>query len=308
MELCRSMPKPSVSRRAPPAADVALFDTYSLLFRAFHALPRMSTSQGIPTSALYGFCAMVIKVLREHGPRALSFAVDAPARTFRHQRYADYKAGRAKAPSELSAQLERLPALLDAFGVPVFCVPGFEADDVLATLARRLTAEQRTVLIVSGDRDLMQLVDPRTNVLFIGRRGRDATLFDAPAVEARFGLPPTRLPSWTALVGDASDNLHGVAGIGPRTATELVLEHGGIPALLSNLERVAAPKLRDALAKAADRLRLNEDLARLRDDVPLATGPLAGPLTSEALARLRTAFEELEFKSLVPRLERLGIS
>src|SRR5262245_26263072 len=158
------------------SADIVLFDTYSLLFRAFHALPSMCTSRGFPTSALYGFCSVVIKVLREQKPRALSFAVDAPVRTFRKERYAEYKTGRQKAPSELVLQLDRLDELFEAFGVPAFCTPGFEADDVLATLARRLAAEGTSSLVVSGDRDLLQLVDERTRVLFMGRRGKDAVV------------------------------------------------------------------------------------------------------------------------------------
>jgi DNA polymerase I len=308
MELCGGVPKSS-SKKPPPAPspDVVLFDTYSVLFRAFHALPRMSTSQGVPTSALYGFSALVLKVLREQRPRTLAFAVDAPKRTFRHERYDGYKAGRAKAPSDLVVQLERLPELLDAFGVPVFCMPGFEADDVLATLAHRLSDLNERVLIVSGDRDMLQLVSERTQVLFMGARGRDATCFDVQKVQERFGLSPEKLPSWAALAGDASDNLQGAPGVGPRTATSLVAEHGSVVELLAHLDRVDSPKLRQALAEAADRLRMNEELARLRHDLSLGPGPFSGSLTAEALVRLRAMFEELEFKSLLARLERLTL-
>lgn len=305
MELWPSVPARPSSGRAQPPLDAALFDTYSLLFRAFHALPRMTTAKGAPTSALYGFCSVVIKVLREQRPRGLSFAVDAPARTFRHNRYAEYKAGRARAPSELLSQIEHLPELLESFGVPVFCVPGFEADDVLATLAHRLAAEGATSLIVSGDRDLLQVVGERTRVLFVGARGQKATLFDVDAVKARFGVEPAQLPSWTALVGDTSDNLRGVAGIGPRTATELVLAHGNVAGILANLDHVTPHKLREALRAEAERLLVDEELARLRCDVPLAGETLVAPLTPLALARLRALFEELEFKSLLPRLDAL---
>jgi DNA polymerase I len=286
-------------------ANVVLFDTYSLLFRAFHALPSMCTTRGFPTSALYGFSSVVLKVLREQRPSGLAFAVDAPVRTFRAQRYSEYKAGRQKAPSELVLQLDRLDELLGAFGAPAFCVPGFEADDVLATLARRLGAEGATSLVVSGDRDMLQLVGDKTRVLFMGRRGKDAVVYDAGGVRARFGVPPGKLPAFVALVGDASDNLRGVPGIGPKTAAELVARFGSMTELLSKLEAVTSPKLRETLRDAAERLLMNEELVRLRDDVPLDEGPLALPLTQPGLERLRQVFEEFEFKSLIPRVDGL---
>jgi DNA polymerase-1 len=283
-----------------------LLDTYSLFFRAFHALPRMNTSSGEPTSALYGFSALVLKILREQRPRALSFALDAPTRTFRAERYPEYKAGRAKLPSELGVQLKRLPELIAAFGVPALCAPGFEADDVLATVALRLNAAGARVLIVSGDRDLLKLASDSVNVWFVGARGKDATLFDGAAVSARFGVPPEQLATWFALVGDNSDHLIGVPGIGPTTATKLVVEHGSVAALLENLHRVTPERTRDAIANAAERLRMNEELATLRLDVPLTEDALVGPMTSECYAKLGDFFGALEFKSLLPRVEALA--
>jgi DNA polymerase-1 len=285
--------------------DALLLDTFSIFFRSFHALPRMTTSRGVPTSARYGFAALVLKLLREHRPRGVSFAVDAPARTFRTERYADYKAGRARTPSELVQELERLPELLEAFGFPRFCVPGFEADDLLATLAARLGAAGDRPVIVSGDRDLLQLADANTRVLFVGRRGEDATLYDAAAVEARFGVPPALLPTYMALVGDNSDNLVGVPGIGPSTAKSLVLEHRNVATLLARLDQVSSPKLRESLSTSAERLMMNEELARLRSDVPISETTLAAPFTVASVSRLKRLFEELEFKSLLSRLERL---
>ncbi len=301
------MPKRTTTAKTRVTTDVVLFDTYSVLFRAFHALPRLSTSTGEPSAALFGFSSLVLKVLREERPAALSFAVDAPSRTFRAERYAEYKAGRARPPSELTRQPERLPWLLDAFGVPTFCVPGFEADDVLAALARRLADEGRTVLVVSGDRDLLQTAAPRTRVLFLGRRGGDAEIYDAARVEERFGVPPSKLPALMALVGDTSDNLVGVPGIGPRTAATLVTEFGSMRELTLNLDRVENAKVRESLREATERLLLNEELARLHDEVPLDSATLAAPLTETSRERLRAAFDELEAKSLVARLEKLQL-
>jgi DNA polymerase-1 len=288
--------------------DAALFDTFSLVFRAYHALPPLSNARGEPTSALYGFCGLVLKVLREQRPRRLSFAVDAPARTFRAERYPAYKAGRPSTPSDLSRQLARLPELLEAFGAPVFGAPGFEADDVLATLAERMSAEQERALLVSGDRDLFQLVRATTQVLFVGRRGEPPVLIDENAIAVRYGLLPSELPSYMALVGDGSDNLIGVPGIGPRTATKLIRAHGSVSGLLDALESLSPPKLRETLVEHAERARLNEELARLRTDVPLGNGPWSAPLTEESREKLRRLFAELEFKSLLPRLEALVLS
>ena len=284
---------------------MTLFDTYSLLFRAFYALPPMNTSSKVPTSALYGLCSVVLKVLREQRSRALAFAVDAPRRTFRHDRCAGYKAQRETAPPALRSQIERLPELLEAFEAPVFCAPGFEADDVIASLAPRLREGGEPVLIVSGDRDLLQLVADDVHVWFVGARGRDATLFDVRAVLDRFGVPPERLPSWTALVGDPSDNLRGAEGVGPRIATRLIAEHGSVGALLAHADVVSPLKIRESLKASAERLLLNEELVRLRRDVPLGSGPFAAPLGTAAIARLERAFGQLEFRSLLPRLGAL---
>ena len=301
------MPKSSPTKRVrPPRPDAVLIDTYSLVFRAFHALPPMNTAAGAPTSALYGFCSLLLKVLREEKPRAVAFAVDAPVRTFRRERFEEYKAGRARAPSDLVLQLQRLPELYAAFGFPAFCVPGFEADDVLATLATRLHAEEKSVLIVSGDRDMLQLVNERARVWFAGARGKAATVFDPAAIQERFGLPADKLPSYAALVGDASDNLEGAPGIGPKTAAKLILEFGSVAELVRRIDSVEPEKVRESLRASAERLLLNEELTQLRADVPLEPGPLALPLSAESRERLRELFEQLEFKSLIPRLEVIG--
>lgn len=252
---------------------------------------------------------MILKILREHRPSSFAFALDAPQRTFRKERYAEYKAQRDSAPNDLSVQLRRLPALLEAFSVPTWCAPGFEADDVLATLTARLRAQADTpsVLIVSGDRDLLQLVDDRVRVWFIGARGQDAKLFDSTAVRERYGVSPERLPAWTALVGDTSDNLMGAPGIGPKTATQLVSEHGSVAGVLARVAELRTSRIRDSLTQHAERLLMNEELARLRHDVPLEGTPLAGSLTHVSLQRLREAFEDLEFRSLIPRWQRFQL-
>jgi len=286
-------------------ASVLLVDTYSLFFRAFFALPPMSTTAGEPTSAIYGFSVLLLKVLREQRPTGVAFALDAPERTFRHHSYAGYKGHRARVPDALAAQLARLNQLLDAWGLPVFSAPGFEADDVIATLAKSLSAQGMPSVVISGDRDLFQVIDAHVHVLFVGARGRDPALYDVGAVERRFQIEPKQLPSWVALVGDPSDNLPGVPGIGPRTASALIRRFGSASNLLDHLAEVSPVKIRESLIAHAEQIRLTEGLARLRTDVPLGEGVAAGALSSSSFSRVRDLFVVLEFKSLLARLASL---
>jgi len=281
-----------------------LIDTYSLFFRAFYGLPSMNTTTGEPTSALYGFSSVLLKLLREQRGAALAFAVDAPQDTFRHEAFAEYKAQRAPLPFELKKQFSRLEEVLGVLGVPVHRVPGFEADDVLATIARRLRERSVPAWVVSGDRDLLQVAYGSIEVLFVGQRGKEPVRYDEAKVSARFGMPPQRLPSYMALVGDTSDNLPGVPGIGPTTAQKLLAGHTGVESLLSKLEDVSSAKLRGALETHREQILEVQRLATLCDEVPLGDA-LVAPPSVDALRALRDWFDGLEFKSLVPRLDAL---
>jgi DNA polymerase-1 len=288
-------------------APALLLDTYSLFFRAFHALPPMSTRAGEPTSALYGFSSLLLKLLREHRGAALCFALDAPQATFRHEAFDDYKAGRPATPSPLSAQFARLEQLLEALAVPAFRCPGFEADDVLATLAKRARDAGTPALVVSGDRDLLQVARGAVRVYFVGRRSKEALVYDEAAVLARFGVAAEFLPSYVALLGDSSDNLPGVPGIGAATAQKLLTGRRSCLQLLDELDQLKNARLRETLLAHRAQILATESLARLREDVPLdpASSPWSIP-TRSALQALARLFEELEFKSLLARLTSLS--
>ena len=284
---------------------ILLLDGYSLFFRAFHALPEMTTSSGQPTNALYGFSALLLKLLREERPTAVALARDLPGKTFRHEQYEDYKAGRPRLAPALVSQLELFEPLVEAFGFPCFGAPGFEADDVLATLATRCAAKGAPVVIVSGDRDLLQLVDGSTEVLFVGQRGKAPIRYDRVAVEARFGIPPERLPAYMALVGDGSDNIPKVKGIGAAKASALIGRFGTISELIEGLDSIE-PRLRALLSSHQAQILQSEWLARLRRDVPLPDlEPV--PFTGAARERTQELFEAWEFKSLLPRLAALTL-
>jgi DNA polymerase-1 len=284
---------------------ILIVDTFSLFFRAFHALPPMTTAAGEPTWATYGLSSLLLKLLREERPDGVAFALDRPEPTFRHEVFADYKATRPAAPSDFVRQLGTLDRLIEALGFPRFSVRGFEADDVLATLADELAREGRRVLIASGDRDMLQLVNAQVDVLFLGQRGKPAQRYDVAAVTARFGVPPASLPAYVAMIGDASDNVPKVKGLGPVAARTLVSAHGDIESLLAHADQIENARMRALVLAHADQLRAGEQLVRLRRDVPLPEGPRHAALDADAVARTTALFEELEFKSLVPRLAAL---
>ena len=286
-------------------APALLLDTFSLFFRAFFALPPMSTSRGEPTSALYGFSALLLKLLREYPGAELCFALDTGRPTFRHREFQPYKAQRAPTPTPLVQQLKELDRLFERLAVPVLGSPGFEADDVLATVAARLRSEQRPALVVSGDRDLLQLAHGSVRVHFVGRRGKDAQTYDEAAVRERFGVPPWRLPSFVALVGDSSDNLPGVPGIGVTTAKKLLAEREDVAHLLRDAARLTPARVGQLLLAHAPQITQTERLARLRSDAPLPDPPHLAPATADALQAVRDWFEALEFSSLLPRLDKL---
>jgi DNA polymerase-1 len=263
----------------------------------------------------------LLKLLREERPEAVALARDLPGKTFRHEQYADYKAGRPRLAAALVSQLGLLDKLVEAFGFPLFGVPGFEADDVLATLATRLGGRGRKVVVVTGDRDLLQLVDTppsaiqacapqagscsvSVEVLFVGQRGKAPVRYDRAAVEARFGVLPARLPGYVALVGDSSDNIPKIKGIGAAKASALMRQFATAAELLNQLEVVEPPRLRALLSDHASQIRQSESLVRLRRDVVL---PELEPTAFDAAARERTSalFEAWEFKSLLPRLQAL---
>jgi DNA polymerase-1 len=286
---------------------VLLIDTFSLFFRAHHALPSMSTRAGEPTAALYGFSSLLLKLLREQPGAALAFALDAPQATFRHDSFEQYKAGRPATPSVLSAQFPRLQQLLGALSVPVFRCPGFEADDILATLAKSARDSAYPALVVSGDRDMLQLARGSVKVHFVGQRGKDALVYDDERVLARFGVASEFLPSYVALLGDPSDNLPGVPGIGAATARKLLAAKRSCLELLNDLAAVKSARVRETLAAHRTQILKTEELARLREDAPIGdVNPYWVAPSPEALTALGKVFEELEFRSLLGRLAALN--
>lgn len=285
---------------------ILLIDTYSAFFRAFHALPPMNTRTGEPTSAVYGLSVLLLKLLREERPEGCTFAVDRPEPTFRHEAYASYKGTRDVAPSDLRRQFGRLDQLIEALGFPRFSARGFEADDVIATLAAELAGAGTDALVASGDRDLLQLVGPHVNVLFLGQRGKPPVRYDEAAVRARFGVGPERLPLYAALLGDTSDNIPKVKGIGPAAAAKIASQFADADALLAGLDALDGGRIAGLVREHAQQIRESYQLVLLRRDVPLGEGARHAALSPAAIEATRRLFEELEFRSLIPRLAALA--
>jgi DNA polymerase-1 len=281
-----------------------LIDGSGYVYRAFHALPGLRTTRGLPTNAVYGFTTMVAKLLREEHPTNLAVVFDAPGETFRDDLFADYKANRAPMPDELRPQLSYVRQVVEALRLPVIEVAGVEADDVIGTLARQASTAGLETIVVTGDKDMMQLVDERTTLLDTMRDRR----CDVAGVRARFGVEPARVPDVLGLMGDAIDNIPGVAGIGEKTATTLVAKIGGVEEILADLDAVersgirGARRVRDTLAREAATARLSRDLATIRRDLPIRLDLEALRYRGADAARLRPLFTELEFFSLLHEL------
>lgn len=276
---------------------LVVIDGANAIYRAFFAIPNLRAPDGTPTNAAYGFVTMLAKVLREEHPSHVVVAMDPPGGSFRNQIFPAYKAGRDKQPEDLTTQIPLVAELCAAYGVPLLAVPGFEADDVIATLVES-APEGGEVCIVSTDKDLMQLVRPGVELLdtMKGRR------IDEVAVEERFGVRPSQLLDLRALVGDPSDNIPGVKGIGEKGAAKLILEYGDLDRLLAEAANISAKRARESLIEHAEDARLSRELSRLRGDVPIDAGWRGLEVASPDRARLRELYERLGFTRLLDGL------
>jgi DNA polymerase-1 len=287
-----------------PRPRLYLIDGSGYVYRAFHALPGLTTTRGLPTNAVYGFTTMLAKLLREEAPRWVAVVLDAPGETFRDGLYAEYKANRAPIPDELRPQIGYVRRVVEAMRLPVVEVAGVEADDVIGTLAGAASRAGLETVIVTGDKDMMQLVDERTSLLDTMRDRR----VGPDDVRARFGVDPALVPDVLALMGDPIDNIPGVRGVGEKTATALVARLGPVERILERLDEVEASGLRGAkgirqrLAGEAAAARLSKALATIRRDVPVALDLEALRYPGPDPERLRPLFVELEFTSLLREL------
>lgn len=285
---------------------LVLIDGHSLAYRAFHALPAdLRAPDGELTNATFGFVSMLLTVLEQESPDYLVVTFDAGP-SFRVERYAEYKAHREKMPGEMRSQMDRIRELVNAFGIPIVELEHYEADDLLGTLAHQAEARGLDVLIVTGDRDALQLVSDSVTVLTSGRRFSDTLHYTPALVQEKYGLRPPQLVDLKALIGDRSDNIPGVRGVGEKGATDLLQRYGTLEGLYAHLEDLP-PRYRNALEGDRDSAFLSYDLGRIRTDAPVELD-LQQARWGAAMDRERVLelCRELGFRSLVDRLGRLS--
>jgi DNA polymerase-1 len=280
-----------------------LLDGNSLAYRAFYALPaeNFKTQSGLTTNAVYGFTAMLINLLRDESPTHVAAAFDVSRQTFRSERYPEYKANRSSTPDEFRGQIDVTKEVLAALGITVLAEPGFEADDLIATLTTQGEKEGYQVLVVTGDRDALQLVSDDVTVLYPRKGVSELTRFTPAAVVEKYGLTPEQYPDFAALRGDPSDNLPGIPGVGEKTASKWITEYGSLQALVDNVDSVRG-KVGDALRANLASVVLNRELTDLVRDVPLAQTPDTLRMQPWDRDQIHQLFDQLEFRVLRDRL------
>jgi DNA polymerase I len=292
---------------------ILLLDGHSLAYRAFYGLPlydqsgrpRFSTSKGEFTNAVYGFASMMLKVWNDEKPDYIAVAFD-KGRTFRDDKFADYKATRAKMPDELAPQIKHIMQLVTAFGIPAITADGYEADDILGTLAKRAARDGLEAIIVTGDSDAFQLIEPNIKVFTSGRLYQDTVMYDEALIKERFGLTPQQLIDFKALKGDTSDNVPGVKGIGEKGATQLLQQYGSVENIYEHLADVTPARAKTALEANRDMAYLSKDLVTIRTNVPLDVTWHDCEVRTYNRAQVEALFDELEFKTLRNRLPGSG--
>ncbi|MFC2025302.1 DNA polymerase I [Chloroflexota bacterium] len=287
---------------------LVLFDGNALVHRAFHALPPLTVSKtGETVGAVFGFAQMLLKAINELKPTCYAIAFDTKAPTFRHQMFDQYKAQRPPTPTELVNQLGRVRQLVEAFHLPIFELDGYEADDVLGTLSHQASQQGIDTIIVTGDADIMQLVSPRVKVLYPKPRGSfsDTILYDEAAVSQKYSVKPGHITDLKALVGDPSDNIPGVPGIGNKTAVKLIQQFGTIDQIYAHIDEVTPAKLQALLRENEAAARQSKELATIVIQTPVTLNLDDCKLSHYDRNRAAELFRELEFSSLLPKLPQV---
>ena len=283
-----------------------LIDGHSMAYRAFYALPveNFKTSAGQPTNAIYGFASMLINLIKEEKPTHIAVAFDVSRKTFRTERFPEYKANRASTPDEFRSQMSHINEMIDSFGIKHFEVEGFEADDIIATLAKAAELKGFETLICTGDRDSFQLVNNKTTVLYPKKGVTEMSRMTPAAVLEKYGLTPEQYPDFAALRGDPSDNLPSVPGVGEKTATKWIIDYGSLEKLLANAKEITG-KVGESLRANIEVVKLNRELTHLLEDVKLSSG--VEDLTWDGFDAnsMGLFFEKLEIRALKERLKSL---
>lgn len=287
---------------------VLILDSNSILHRAFHALPKLTTKKGEPTGAIYGFLLALFKAIKEIQPDYIFAAFDFPAKTFRHLEFKEYKIQRPKTPQELAIQIPLLKEILKFLLVEVLEKEGFEADDIIGTLVKKIKGKEK--IILSGDYDNLQLIDKETKVWVLMKGVKEILFFGEKEVKEKYQIPPNLLADYKALVGDPSDNIPGIKGIGPKIAVQLLEKFGEIENFFEKVEREKLSKeiekIKDEILKAKDKILLYKKLAKIKKDLEIEFELKKFDWQKINQKSLFEIFEKLEFKSLIERVKEMG--
>jgi len=285
-----------------------LIDANSIIHRSFHALPPFTTPEGRPSGAIYGIASILLKLWRDERPDYAAALFDRPEPTFRDERYAEYKAQRPPAAEELTSQIIEAHKLFEAFGIKTFEKPGYEADDLIATLAEKFkTLPDVQVVILTGDRDTLQMVEGDKLVVQTFNKGvSDTTIYNERAVIEKYGIAPTQMVDYKALVGDSSDNIKGVPGVGPKTALELIKRFGTVKEMYRQLDGddtdLAVEKIRERFGAFKKEAELSEMLVTLERHAPIEIPPIDDLAPAEGTDAAAKYFEKMGFATLLKRL------
>lgn len=282
---------------------IVIIDGNSLMNRAFYALPPLTNSDGLHTNAVYGFTNMLFKIMNDEKPDYIAAAFDRKAPTFRHIEYSEYKAGRKKMPDELGEQFPIVKEVLNAFNIGIYEIDGFEADDIIGTISKKCS-ETMDVVIYTGDRDALQLINEKVKVAITKKGISDVDLYDVKAMFDRYEVTPKQFIDVKGLMGDSSDNIPGVPGVGEKTAVKLVKEFGSLEELIANSDKVSSKRTRELIENYKDQALFSKKLATIVTDVPINFNKGNIEIKNPDYQKLLDLFRNLEFKSLIEKLNK----
>src|SRR5688572_13006481 len=280
-----------------------LLDGYGLVYRGYYALPPLTTSRGELVNGVFGFASIVLRGLQDLQPDYLAVSFDLPGPTFRHEQYAEYKATRQRMPDDLRDQFPKVREVVKALRIPVYEMPGFEADDVIGTITQKLDGnEELETTIVTVDLDMLQLVTPRVRLMTTRSGVENTVMYDVARIDERFGLRPDQMVDYKALKGDPTDNIPGVPGVGEKTAAKLIREFGDLDTVYARIDEVTPEKLREKLREHYDQVQMGRELSRIVRDLPVEIDLEAARLGDYDRDTVVRLFREYEFRTLIERL------
>ena len=282
---------------------LVLIDAFAILHRAFHAIPPLTNKKGEPTNAVYGFVSMILKVVQDLQPNSLAVCFDVKAPTFRHKEFKDYQSQRPPMADELSSQIEKVKSFLEAAGIPIYLKEGYEADDLLGTIAKKSDAD--SVIIATGDKDMLQLVDDKIKIYMPIAGLSSAKLFGQVEAKERMGVFPSQIPDLKSLMGDPSDNYPGVAGIGPKTAIKLLEKYFSLDKIYAHLQEIE-PNVREKLEGGKKDVLLFHRLATIVKDVSIKIDFAEMKKWNIDSPDVLKLFAEFGFKTLTKRVKEVG--